>query len=322
MRPGWLLVVVLGCDASYGGFLDAIPIPDGRSVSDGPVEVYLAVDGLSRAAFDQARAQGAFASFADGDLMTVFPGTSDYAWTRLLGAEPLPGYEIQYFDPRSNRLHNEGLRGVVEHPVREGLAASFPCYQSFDFLGDGYLWMARGYRDPEAALSGTLDELFAVLVRRARQQRVFVGYLLNVDVIGHKGGLPRASAALVEIDRRIAALQARHPGRFRFTLFGDHGNAHQRARLVDPRRILEEVGIAPVRALGETPALQAVPIVHVRVTYVALHTRPDQAAEVAARLSRHADVDLAVARLGSTTLADGRSADRFGIWKGGEPLYF
>jgi hypothetical protein len=319
-RLSFLAAALAGCDAAYSGFLDAVPIPD--DTGDGPIDVYLAIDGLSRAAYDRARALGAFGSFADGDLITAFPGTSDYAWTRMLGAPPLAGYEIQYFDPERNRIENQGLKGVVEHPVREGLADSFPCYARFDFLGDGYLWMARGYQDPEAALPRTLDELFAVLVRRSRRQRVFLAYLLNVDVIGHKGGLDRAAAALVEIDRRIAAFNARHPGRYRFTLFGDHGNAHQRARLVDPTRLLAESGVMPTQSLSPTPVLQAVPIVHVRVSYVALHTRPQMADLVAERTSRHPDVDLAVAALPAVRLPDGEIAPRFGIWQRGEPLFF
>src|SRR5687768_12917875 len=110
-----LALLLHGCDAAYGGFLDAIPIPD-QGTAEGPVEVYLGIDGLSRAAYDRARAAGAFASFSDGDLITPFPGTSDYAWTRLLGTGTLPGYEIQYFDTVANRLENQGLRGVAEHP--------------------------------------------------------------------------------------------------------------------------------------------------------------------------------------------------------------
>ena len=213
-----LALLALGCDAAYGGFLGAIPMP--AYDETGPVEVVLAVDGLSREAFDRARAAGAFGSFSDGDLITPFPGTSDYAWTRTLGTGSLPGYEMQYYDPGRNRLEKAGLGGVIEHPIREGLAGSLPCYQRFDFLGDGYLWMARGYQDPEAALPGTLDELFAVLVRRSRQQSRFLAYLLNVDVIGHKGGQDKAVAALVEIDRRIQRFRQAHGERFRFTLLG------------------------------------------------------------------------------------------------------
>ena len=109
-RRAWglrsLLVVataVSGCDPAYSGFLDSIPIPEDPQGTE-PVEVLLAIDGLSREAYDLARGLGAFASYQDGDLITAFPGTSDYAWTRTLGAGSLPGYEMQYFDPQRNRL--------------------------------------------------------------------------------------------------------------------------------------------------------------------------------------------------------------------------
>jgi hypothetical protein len=314
-------LLALGCDAAYGNFLGAIPVTAYDEL--GSVDVVLAVDGLSRQAFDRARAAGAFGSFSDGDLITAFPGTSDYAWTRTLGTGSLPGYEMQYYDPARNRLQKTGLAGVIEHPIREGLAGSLPCYQRFDFLGDGYLWMARGYQDPEAALPATLDELFAVLLRRSRQQPRFLGYLLNVDVIGHKGGLDRAVAALVEIDRRIQRFRQAHGDRFRFTLLGDHGNAHMQARLIDPREVMRRAGVAPVERLptAEPASLQAVPVVHVRVTYVALHTRPEQSGVVAAALSTQPEVDLAAADLGSAEV-DGQPARRFGLYRAGEAFTF
>jgi hypothetical protein len=315
---GLALVGGAACDDSYASFLDAVPIPDQQHQT---VDVYLAVDGLSREAFDLARGRGAFATYADGDFITPFPGTSDYAWTRILRTGSLPGYEIQHFDPQRNRMEKKGLTGVVEHPVREGLAGSFACYGKFDFLGDGYLWMARGYSDPEAALPGTLDALFATLLRRTRQTPTFLAYLLNVDVIGHKGGLDKSVAALVEVDRRIQEFKRRHPGKFRFTLFGDHGNAHRKARLVDPVAMLREVGIDPVESLAPSPVtVEAVPVVHVRVTYVSLHTSLALAAEVARRASSHRDVDLAVAALASP--GEELQGRRFGIWRQGQGFFF
>jgi hypothetical protein len=316
---GIAALLALGCDPAYDGFLGAIPMP--AHDETGPVEVVLAVDGLSRQAFDRARAAGAFSSFSDGDLITAFPGTSDYAWTRTLGTGSLPGYEIQYYDPGRDRLEKTGLAGVIEHPIREGLAASLPCYQRFDFLGDGYLWMLRGYQDPEAALPATLDELFAVLVRRARQQPRFLGYLLNVDVIGHKGGLDKAVGALVEIDRRIQQFRHKHGARFRFTLLGDHGNAHLQARLIDPREVMRRAGVQPVERLADGGGLQAVPVVHVRVTYVALHTRPERAADVAAALSSQPEVELAVADLGAVEVG-GQRGRRIALYRAGEAFTF
>jgi hypothetical protein len=314
-RLALCLLLAAGCDTGYGGFLDTIPVVDQHP--EQPVQVFLAIDGLSRAAFDKARADGAFPDYSAADLMTFFPGVSDYSWMRILRAGQTPGFEIQYYDPRRNTLVNPGIPGVIEHPLKQGVADPLPCYRRFDFLGDGDLWTVQGYTDPEGALPSTLDAMFNVLAARGRSQSHFLGYLMNVDVISHHGGFARAAAMLVEIDRRIREFQGRHPGRFTFTLIADHGNAHQVAELVDPRQLLREVGVTPVEALGDPAALEAIPIVHVRVNFVSVHTAPGQRAEVAARASRHRWVDLTAAPLEGAT--EGR---RFAVFRQGERYAF
>jgi hypothetical protein len=313
------LVAACGCDNPYQQFLGSIPTEEVDP--DAPVEVFLGVDGLSKQAFDLARAQGAFADYHAADLITPFPGTSDYSWTRTLRAGALGGYELQYFDPQANSMENRGLVGVAEHPLREGIAGTLPAYQRFDFLGDGETWMLDSYLDPVASLRPTLDQMFDTIAARGRTKSRVLAYLLNVDVVGHLGGLDQAVTMLVEIDRRIRAFKAGHRRRFQFTLFADHGNAHQRSLLADPVQILTDVGVASVDALSPPtaadaaapPPLEAVAVVHVRVNYVALHAARHNVVGIAARTSRHPYVDLAVARLAD----DAGGAQRFGIWRQG-----
>jgi hypothetical protein len=314
-RAGLLLLMAAGCDVGYGNFLDSVPITDQHAGE--PVQVFLAIDGMSRAAFDQARARGAFGGYADADLITYFPGVSDYSWMRILHAGQTPGYEIQYYDPERNTLVSPGIPGVIEHPLRQGVADPLPCYQRFDFLGDGDLWTVKGYTNPEAALPSTLEAMFDLMATRGRSQSTFLAYLMNVDVVSHHGGFPRAVAMLVEIDRRIQQFKARHPGRFTFTLIADHGNAHRAAELIDPRELLREVGVTPVEELGDPTVLEAIPIVHVRVNFVSVHAAAEQRAEVAARASRHRWVDLTAAPL---ERQEGR--ERFGIFRLGKRYAF
>ena len=137
------LAAACGCDGPYQQFLGAIPTDEANP--DAPVEVFLGIDGLSKQAFELACARGAFAGYHAADLITPFPGTSDYSWTRTLRAGALGGYELQYFDPQANSMENRGLVGVAEHPLREGIADTLPAYQRFDFLGDGETWMLDSY---------------------------------------------------------------------------------------------------------------------------------------------------------------------------------
>ena len=184
-------------------------------------------------------------------------------------------------------MQKEGITGVAAHPIEKGLVETLSVYQRFDFLGDGETWMLDSYLDPTAALRPTLDQMFDTIAARGRTKDHFLAYLLNVDVVSHLGGLDPAVATLVEIDRRIRAFKADHRRPYHFTIFSDHGNAHLRSRLVDPKKILTDVGVRAVDALttpvftlttpigdtagGDSPPLEAVPVVHVRVNYVAVH---------------------------------------------------
>jgi hypothetical protein len=312
------LLALTGCDAPYEGFLDAIPAA--QSAPDEPAEVYLGIDGLSRQAFDRARARGAFADYATADLITPFPGTSDYSWTRTMRAGSIGGYELQYFDTAQNRMENSGLEGFADHPLREGIVNTLPCYARFDFLGDGETWQLNSYLDAAAALRPTLDAMFDTIAGRARTKRQILAYLINVDVMSHMGDLDQAVEMLVELDRRIREFQGASSRPIRFTLFSDHGNAHVPSRMVDPRTILTDVGVASVEALAATPpsSPEAVAVVHTRVSYAALHTAGRDVAEIAARTSRHPDVDLAVGKLPDAS--PGRQ--RFGVWRAGHAHTF
>jgi hypothetical protein len=317
-----LALVLAGCDAPYEGFLDAIPT--GELSPDQPAEVFLGIDGLSRQAFDRARARGAFADYATADLITPFPGTSDYSWTRTMRAGSIGGYELQYFDNAHNRMENAGLEGFADHPLREGIIDTLPCYARFDFLGDGETWQLNSYLDVAAAFRPTLDAMFDTIAGRARTKRRILAYLLNVDVMSHLGDLDQAVEMLVELDRRIRAFQGASRRPIRFTLFSDHGNAHVPSRMVDPRDILTNVGVASVDTLAaSSPSrLEAVAVVHTRVSYAALHTAGRDVAAIAARASTHPDVDLAVGKLPDGEADAGRGRQRFGVWRAGRAHTF
>jgi len=140
-------------------------------------------------------------------------------------------------------------------------------------------------------------------------------------VVSHLGGLNQTVDVLVELDRRIREFQSGSRRKIRFTLFADHGNAHLPSRMVDPKRILVDSGVTPLEALPVTPVpgrLEAVPVVHTRVSYAAVHTGGRQDAEIAARTSTHPDIDLSVARL--PPAADG--AARYGVWRAGKAHAF
>lgn len=313
MRRAWLLLA--GCDGLYAGFLNAVPVSDEGAPAE--VHVILGVDGLARAAWDGARARGAFDGWSAADLVSPFPATSDYAWTRVLRTAPIPAYEVEYYDPRTRETVNGGLSGVIEHGVRGTEFPTLPCYERFDYFGNGDLFTVRLYDDPVGSLPAILDELFDAVRDRAARQSTVLAYVPNVDVIGHLRSLDAAVDALVYLGERIDQFRRRNPGRFRFTILSDHGHTHREAELVDLEDALREVGVPPVAALGDEPRLEAVAVIHTRVSYVSLHAHAAHVEEVAARLSRHRWV-------GAVVLAAGEGGDgrRFALWRDGERLSF
>jgi hypothetical protein len=108
---------------------------------------------------------------------------------------------------------------------------------------------------------------------------------------------------LVALSERIDRFREEHPERtFVFTFFGDHGIdgiAKPEDKVIDFRDQLKEVGVKSVDSMEdvdkeETPT--AIPILHTRVTYVAIHTRPRWIDEVSRRASTCPAADLVFAR--------------------------
>ena len=113
--------------------------------------------------------------------------------------------------------------------------------------------MLDSYLDPVASLRPTLDQMFDTIAARGRTKSRVLAYLLNVDVVGHLGGLDQAVAMLVEIDRRIREFKADQPP------VPVHAVRRPRQRppasmLVDPVQILTDVGVASVDALSPAAA--------------------------------------------------------------------
>jgi hypothetical protein len=315
-------LALAACDWVGSAFMNSIPLEG----THGPGEdfyVYIGVDGLSWNAVQAAMGRGVFqgAAWRAAKLVTIFPGTSDASWTRILHTAKIPGYELQYYDPGSDSLVNGGLAGVVEHvmpSLSEDLSFEAPWIGAFDYQSYGYSQPIESYVDPWISFCDTLDGLFYVLEGRAETGSVFSAYLLEIDVFGHVGTPEDCTQMLVMLADRIESFRAAHPGRkFHFTVLSDHGmDQVGGARLIDFRDELPKVGVMPVESLANHDPLSeiyAIPVVHTRVSYLALHTHPDLIAEVGLRVSNLESVDFAVGRLPPS---DGAAA-WYGFWSEG-----
>lgn len=313
-----------GCDWGYYALLNSIPIDDTYGAKR--VHVLLGVDSLALSLVEQARAQGAFSedTWRLAPVATAFPGTSDSSWTRTLHTEPIDGYEYQYYDPTHDEVVRAGYWGLFTHAVPW---LEKPCYEAFDYAGDGLTGLYYMYQNPWYSLSNALDSTFVLIAgRQASGLDVVTSYLNEVDAMGHM--LPEADslAAVMEIDRRIRAFKRAHPKQtYLFTLISDHGQNFTPCAtnncLVRFQEEMPSLGLTPVTSLREQAApgtVAAIPIIHTRVSYLALHCRDEDTEEVARRASGASAIDLAVSHIAPIVEAtSGVPMVWYGVWKAG-----
>jgi hypothetical protein len=308
--------------------LNSLPV-DGAQAATNDVYVYIGVDGLAWSTVQEAIAQGAFngPSWRTAKLATIFPGTSDASWTRALHTEKLDGYELEYYDPTSDALIHDGLLGGARHvlpTVSESLSFEARYLDAFDYRANGYTSSIVAYSSVWASAGETLDNLFFTLEGHIQTSDVFTAYMLEIDLLGHLGSAEECARLLLDLANRIEAFRSAHPDkRMHFTLLSDHGMDFAqipRDRFIDLRDELPKVGVAAVEHLAgrdPTSEVYAVPVIHTRVTYVALHTDQRIAAEVARRASSLESIDLAFGRIDPPESAP-MGSDWYGIWSEGQ----
>ncbi len=306
-----LVLPAPACDWEHFALMNSIPV-EGDPARNPVVNVYLGLDGLSFNAVVRAREQGAFAQWNLARFIPMFPATSDASWTRMLRAERFPGLEYGYYDAAEDKVYNEAVGGLLVHlvPPLEALPFTLPTYvtapayyKAFDFHASEYLDALWSYDRPVFGYYRGLDHLFVALDGRSQTQRTFTAYVLEIDVVGHLRSEDDVVDTLVALSARIEKFKRDHPDRtFVFTLYGDHGIDGVRKppeNVVDFREQLEAAGVKPVESFAEADQVEgpaAVPILHTRVTYIAIHAREQWVAEVARRASTCAAADLVFAR--------------------------
>jgi hypothetical protein len=328
-----LLGTVAGCDWIQLAFLNSIPF--NRSPSLNPVvQVYLGIDGLSPFAVEEAMKRGAFQKGANGplklsQLITPFPGTSTYSWTRTLRSGKMDGYEIEYYSPEKDRLINTGLEGLLKH-ITPSIAENISfeesyLTQAFDYRATGYTHQASVYRETFSSFSNSLDEFFYLLDSRSKISPIYFGYFAELDVMGHMYSFEDIVRSLLNLSDRIDRFRELHPEReFHFTLISDHGNDFlpiQEGRLVSYSDLMKEVGVQPVESLNDhdpKSEIYALAVEHVRVTYLSVHTHPSLRETVAQRLSLIEATDLSVAKLLKAPENAPTGTEWYGLWAEGK----
>jgi hypothetical protein len=316
-----------GCDWIFFNFMNSIPFK-GNAARNPDVYIYLGVDGLSYHTVQQAMQNGAFAGpeWKLAKFVTMFPGTSDASWTRIMHTPKLGGYEIEYFNPEKDRVVNKGIIGLMKHvspAIIEPFNFEFDYLKAFDYHGNGYAHGVEAYANTYVSLADSMDNLFYLLEGRVQTATVFSAYMLELDVLGHMQSCGDVSNALKMLAQRIDKFRYKHPERnIHFTILSDHGMDFKKVtsdHFVKMSDELPRVGIKSVETLADHPLEEgpvAIPIMHTRVSYIALHTHPEQAEAVGKAVARLPSVDMTITKLATPPRdphAQG-ALEWYGIW--------
>lgn len=325
-------VVGVSCDWNQLAFLNSIPFRTPKTYNPA-VHVVIAVDGLSPYAVEEAMRRGAFGSGQSGPMklsqvVTPFPGTSGYSWSRTLRSERLEGYEIEFYSPELDRVENTGIIGLAKH-VMPVIAEDLNFREdyltkAFDYFATGYSQQAKTYQETFSSFPNSMNSFFYLLEGRAQTSPLFFGYFAEIDVMGHMYSFEDIVRSLQLLSKKIDQFRANHHDReYRFTLISDHGNDFlpvESSRLVSYQELMPAVGVTPVRTLAgldPTRDVYAIAIEHVRVTYLAMHTHSTLREEVALRVSRIASTDFAVTRLLAAPAGAPAGSEWYGIYADG-----
>jgi hypothetical protein len=326
------IVFLAACDWEHYGLVNSVPLPPPQHIGQS-VHVFLGLDGVSRAAFDQAVSEGAFQGFATSTLIPMYPATSDASWSRILHTRRFPGYEYTYYDETQDTIVDAGLPGILEHiippfdgtPITQSSSHAPAYYKAFDVHSSDYFDAIGSYTTTQLSLDKALDQIFFILAGRLNTQQVFFAYLLETDVLGHSDSITSVVDALKNLSARMQEFRGRHPEHpVVYTLFTDHGLDHIPKPPDHVIATTPEVAATGVRTVSsffegrQGPQPWAVVIEHTRTTYAAVHTEDAQADEVARRISGNPKFDVVVSRsLPATSDTLPAGWPRISIWKDG-----
>lgn len=286
-RPSQRIVEV---DSDGDGTIDLV-LTEGRSLAsfnrprpDDPEArwLVLCLDGVPYQQMLALWEEGYFREFfRPVPVISPFPSASGLALTSLFHTPPVPGYEDKYFDRAQNRM--------VGGPLKTTRPVGLPYQRVFDYDLPGYL-RGPAYLLPVKSYRAELGRLRKRLL--ASQESVYIAHLATTDSLHHVVPPEIARRLLREVDSWLRELYLESGGKLRLTVLSDHGNSLTPARAVPLEEWLPARGWRLRDRLEEARDV-AVPAYGL-VSFLAVYSRPEARAELAADLAEMEGADLVV----------------------------
>ncbi|MEE8378238.1 MAG: hypothetical protein V3R45_07675, partial [Candidatus Aminicenantaceae bacterium] len=176
-------------------------------------------------------------------MISTFPALTNYAWSVILNAGEVEGYQTRYYDPVMNRLEG-GFKDLFK-------SKGFP--NKFDYIQENVIIQLQAYIFGRSAIDKKMKNL-GEKVLSSNTPRLFFAFIGISDIIAHMKGEEGLDKILLAVDANLIQIQEEHLKKFNeplvVTLLSDHASTLQKGQVINIYRTLKEAGFKPVKSLN------------------------------------------------------------------------
>ena len=205
--------------------------------------LFFCLDSIPYSVFIKAKNNGLFKNFqTPSRMISTFPALTNYAWSVILNAGEVEGYQTRYYDPIMNRLEG-GFKDLFK-------SKGFP--NKFDYIQENMIIQLQAYIFGRSAIDKKMKCL-GEKVLSSNSPRLFFAFIGISDIIAHMKGEEGLYDILLAVDANLNKIREEHLKKFNepleVTMLSDHGSTLQKGQVVNIYRNLKESDFNPVKSL-------------------------------------------------------------------------
>ena len=205
--------------------------------------LFFCLDSIPYSLFVKAKDEGLFSEFqTPSRMISTFPALTNYAWSVILNAGGVEGYQTRYYDPVMNRLEG-GFKDLFK-------SKGFP--NKFDYIQENILIQLQAYIFGRSAIDKKMKSL-GEKVLSSNTPRLFFAFIGISDIIAHMKGEEGINDILLAVNTHLESIRKRHLKKFNepleVTLLSDHASTLEKGEVLNLYRTLKEANFNPAKSL-------------------------------------------------------------------------
>ena len=205
--------------------------------------LFFCLDSIPYTVFMKAKDNGLFQNFhTPSRMISTFPALTNYAWSVILNAGEVEGYQTRYYDPIMNRLEG-GFKDLFK-------SKGFP--NKFDYIQENIMIQLQAYVFGRSGIDKKMQDLKAKVLS-SNSPRLFFAFIGISDIIAHMKGEEGLNEILLAVDSNLNQIREEHLKKFNapleVTMLSDHASTLKKGEVVNIHRTLKDAKFNPVKSL-------------------------------------------------------------------------